>query len=282
MTMGPTAATNVLTALLEARTGQVLSPARNWRIEAAVKPIMRELGMSSIDGLVARLASADAGPLATRIVESLLNNETSFYRDAFAFEQLERDALNRLKRSRASTRHMRIWSAACSTGQEAYTLAMMLREAGTRWDGWTFEILATDISTSALARAREGRFSRFEIQRGLSVRNMLKWFREDGDEWVADEKLRSAIRFDIHNLCDPAPGRFDIILCRNVLMYFAMPLRTIVLDRLADALDPGGVLMLGAGETVIGQSERFASDPDMRGLYVAASEIPPRRQFANG
>jgi len=190
MTMGPTAATNVLTALLEARTGQVLAPARNWRIEAAVKPIMRELGMTSIDGLVARLANADAGPLATRIVESLLNNETSFYRDAFAFEQLERDALNRLKRSRASTRHMRIWSAACSTGQEAYTLAMMLREAGTRWEGWTFEILATDISTSALARAREGRFSRFEIQRGLSVRNMLKWFREDGDEWVADDKLR--------------------------------------------------------------------------------------------
>ncbi len=272
-----TSASAVLIALLQARTGQTLSPARTWRIEASLKPVMRDLGIESIDALVAKLTRAGGEALSTRIVEALLNNETSFFRDGFAFEQLETDALERLKRSRGDTRRLRIWSAACSTGQEPYSLAMMLRNSSHRWDGWTFDILATDISEAAVARGRAGRFTRFEIQRGLPVRTMLNWFREEGEEWIIDPVLRRDVRFAAHNLTDPAPGRFDLILCRNVLMYFAVPLRTQVLDRLADALDPGGILMLGAGETVIGQSERFASDPMLRGLYVAAKEVTPSR-----
>jgi chemotaxis protein methyltransferase CheR len=203
----------------------------------------------------------------------LLNNETSFFRDTASFDQLDRDALESLRTDRASSRRLRIWSAACSTGQEVYSLAMMLRDAGPRWAGWTFDILATDASASTVARARKGRYSRFEIQRGLPVRTMLRWFREDGEDWVADPSLTRDIRFATHDIREPAPGRFDMILCRNVLMYFAVPLRRQVLDHLADALEPGGVLMLGAGETVIGQTERFTSHPDMRGLYVAAHEV---------
>jgi chemotaxis protein methyltransferase CheR len=267
------AATRILSALLEARTGQRLSPARSWRIEASLKPIMRDLGITTLDPLVAQLSTGGDTALAGRVVEALLNNETSFFRDAAAFEQLDRDALEALRRSRANAKRLRIWSAACSTGQEAYSLAMMLRDAGPRWTGWTFDILATDASSSTVARARKGRFSRFEIQRGLPVRTMLRWFREDGEDWVADPLLARDIRFATHDIRQPAPGRFDLILCRNVLMYFAVPLRTLVLDHMADALDPGGVLMLGAGETVIGQSERLASHPDMRGLYVAAHEV---------
>jgi chemotaxis protein methyltransferase CheR len=267
------AATRILSALLEARTGQRLSPARSWRIEASLKPIMRDLGITTLDPLVAQLSTGGDTALAGRVVEALLNNETSFFRDAAAFEQLDRDALEALRRSRANAKRLRIWSAACSTGQEAYSLAMMLRDAGPRWTGWTFDILATDASSSTVARARKGRFSRFEIQRGLPVRTMLRWFREDDEDWVADPLLARDIRFATHDIRQPAPGRFDLILCRNVLMYFAVPLRTLVLDHMADALDPGGVLMLGAGETVIGQSERLASHPDMRGLYVAAHEV---------
>ncbi|UVO53842.1 protein-glutamate O-methyltransferase CheR [Sphingomonas sp. SUN039] len=267
------AATRILSALLEARTGQILSPARSWRIEASLKPILRELGMPTLDPLVAQLSSGRDPALASRVVEALLNNETSFFRDATAFDQLDRDALELLRLNRTASRRLRIWSAACSTGQEAYSLAMLLRDGGPRWAGWTFDILATDASAAAVARARTGRYSRFEIQRGLPVRTMLRWFREDGEDWVADGLLARDIRFATHDIRQPAPGRFDLILCRNVLMYFVVPLRTQVLDHMADALDPGGVLMLGAGETVIGQTERFASHPDMRGLYVAAHEV---------
>ncbi len=275
-----TAATRILSALLEARTGQQLSPARSWRIEASLKPLLRELGQASLDPLVGLLSSGKEDKLAGRVVEALLNNETSFFRDATVFDQLDRDAFEALRTARATTRRLRIWSAACSTGQEAYSLAIMLRDAGPRWAGWTFDILATDASASAVARARKGRYSRFEIQRGLPVRTMLRWFRETGEDWVADPLLARDIRFASHDIRQPAPGRFDLILCRNVLMYFAVPLRTQVLDRMADALDPGGILMLGAGETVIGQTERFASHPEMRGLYVAADEVSQSPRLA--
>ncbi len=258
---------------MQARTGQTLSPARSWRVEASLKPIMRDLGLTTLDALVAQLAKGSKPETAGRVVEALLNNETSFFRDATAFDQLDRDALEALRHSRRDKRRLSIWSAACSTGQEAYSLAMLLRDGGARWAGWTFDILATDASASTVARARAGRYSRFEIQRGLPVRTMLRWFREDGDHWVADRQLARGIRFATHDIRQPAPGRFDLILCRNVLMYFPVALRTQVLDQMADALDPGGVLMLGAGETVIGQTDRFASHPDMRGLYVAAREL---------
>lgn len=273
------AATRILSALLEARTGQQLSPARSWRIEASLKPVMREQGLTALDPLVARLSTGTSTALSGQVVEALLNNETSFFRDTAVFDQLDRDALESLRKTRGKSRRLRIWSAACSTGQEAYSLAMMLRDAGPRWAGWTFDILATDVSASAVARAKTGRYSRFEIQRGLPVRTMLRWFRETGEDWVADPVLSRDIRFATHDLRQPAPGRFDLILCRNVLMYFAVPLRTQVLDQLAAGLDPGGILMLGAGETVLGQTDRFASHPAMRGLYVAAQEVSlsPRR-----
>jgi chemotaxis protein methyltransferase CheR len=267
------ASKRVLSALLEKRTGQSFSIARSWRIEVSLKPIMRELGLTALDALVSRLA-ADADPaLAGRVVEALLNNESSFFRDATAFAQLDREALEDLRNSRAGKRHLRIWSAACSTGQEAYSLAMMLRDAGPRWAGWTFDILATDASASMVARARQGRFSRFEIQRGLPVRTMLRWFREDGEDWVADAALVRDIRFAEHDVRMPAPGSFDLILCRNILMYFPLLVRTHVFDHLADALEPGGILMLGAGETVLGQTRRFLPHPALRGLYVAAPEV---------
>ena len=272
-TAPPTAAVRVLSSLIEARTGQQISPARSWRVEASLKPMLRETGIASIDQLVGQLVGGRNDSLATRVVEALLNNETSFFRDANIFGQLDREALESLRRHRSTSRRLKIWSAACSTGQEAYSLAMMLRDGGSRWSGWTFDIMGSDISEMVVSRARAGRFSRFEIQRGLPVRTMLRWFREDGEEWAVDPALRRDVRFQVHDLRNPAPGSFDLILCRNVLMYFAVPVRTQVFDRLAAALDPGGILMLGAGETVIGQTDLFASDPGMRGLYIARNEV---------
>lgn len=266
------AAMRVLSALIEARTGQELSVARSWRIESSLKPVLRDTGIASLELLVGQLVSGRNEALTATVVNALLNNETSFFRDATVFDQIDRDALETLRKRCSDMRRLRIWSAACSTGQEAYSLAMMLRDGGARWTGWTFDIFASDVSDAAVARAREGRFSRFEIQRGLPIRKMLGWFREDGEEWVADPILSRDIRFAVHDLREPAPGTFDLILCRNVLMYFPVTVRTKVFERLSDALAPGGLLVLGAGETVIGQTDRFTSDAALRGLYAAVTD----------
>ncbi len=265
----------MLAALLEARSGQRLTLARSWRLEATLKSVMREHDVASIDALAALVVGGGGERVATQVIEALLNNETSFFRDTAALDVLDHLALERLRQTRSQTRHIRIWSAACSTGQEPYSLALMVRQAQRRWQGWTFDILATDISQSAIARAQHGHFSRFEIQRGMPVRTMLEWFREDNDGWQIDPVIRRQVRFATHDLRNAAPGRFDLILCRNVLMYFAMPVRRAILDNLADALDPGGILMLGAGETVIDQSDRFTYDNELRGLYVVADPADP-------
>jgi chemotaxis protein methyltransferase CheR len=259
----------VFADLLEKRTGQRISESRAWRIEAALRPFLRELGLSDLGMLADRVSGRDDA-LSTRVTEALLNNETSFFRDMNVFNQFSQGALSGLAESHAATRRLRFWSAGCSTGQEAYTLAMMLRDQGARWEGWTFDILATDVSASVVERGRAGRYSQFEIQRGLPVRTMLKWFEQQDEEWVIDPGIRRSVRFATHHLLLPAPGRFDVIFCRNVLMYFQADARTRLFGHLADALDPGGVLVLGAGETVIGQTSRFKPHPEWRGFYATA------------
>jgi len=257
---------------LEARTGQRVSKARAWRIDAALGPIARELGLDSLEQLADRVKAGD-NRLATAVTEALLNNESSFFRDMAMFELLRGKVLPALASNRAGMKRLRIWSAGCSTGQEAYSLAIMMRDDAARWDGWRVDILGTDVSAGTVARARRGTYTQFEIQRGLPVRTMLKHFTQTDEEWVIDPMIRQSVRFGAHNLLEPAPGRFDLILCRNVLMYLQPATRRTVFDRLAVALEPGGVLMLGAGETVIGQTERFVSHPQWRGLYAATPKV---------
>jgi chemotaxis protein methyltransferase CheR len=273
------AALRILGGLLEARTGQQLVAGRQWRIETALKPVARSIGLDGIEALVATMVSAKDDVIATRVVEALLNNETSFFRDPGVFDLLASGALDRIRVARQNKKRLRVWSAGCSTGQEAYSLAIMFREAEARWASWSIDIAATDVSEEAVSRARRGRYSQFEIQRGLPVRTMLRWFEQHGDEWVVDTRLRRMIRFAVHSLLTPPPGQYDVILCRNVLMYFPADVRRAVFDRLHEALAPDGVLMLGAGETVIGQTTRFAADPKLRGLYAVAKErvLPERR-----
>jgi chemotaxis protein methyltransferase CheR len=274
------AAIRILGSLLEARTGQQLIAGRQWRVETALKPVARELGLESIDALVAQLVASRDDKLATRVVEALLNNETSFFRDPGVYDLLGTAALDRLRLARGDSRKLRIWSAGCATGQEAYSVAMMLREADAHWARWSVDIAATDVSDVAVARARRGRYSQFEIQRGLPVRTMLRWFQQDGEEWVVDPRLRRMIRFSSHSLLDQPPGQFDVILCRNVLMYFAPAIRRVVFDRLHQALATDGVLMLGAGETVIGQTTKFAADTTLRGLYRPQAVCAPAERRA--
>jgi chemotaxis protein methyltransferase CheR len=273
MTTPQSDALRVLGGLLEARTGQQLVAGRQWRIETALKPVARALGIDGIDALVAKLLNGKEETLATTVVEALLNNETSFFRDPGVFDLLNSAAFDRVRTARREAKRLRVWSAGCSTGQEAYSLAIMLSEAEARWAGWSLDLAATDVSEAAVFRARRGRYSQFEIQRGLPVRTMLRWFEQQGEEWVVDNRLRRMIRFATHSLTTPPPGQFDVILCRNVLMYFAPSVRRAVFERLHEALAPDGILMLGAGETVIGQTTRFAADSDLRGLYRAPVDL---------
>ncbi len=263
----------ILAGLLEARTGQQLTMNRRWRLETALAHLLRERGIKSIDELITILVMGKEPNLANRVVEALLNNETYFFRDRSPFDLLARSALPALGQRNTASRRIRIWSAGCSTGQEVYSLAMMFAEDPLKWAGWTIDIIGTDVSGAAVDRARCGTYSQFEVQRGLAITQMIKWFEETPDGWRASEKLRRMVRFQVHNLLEapPHPGQFDILLCRNVLLYLNAETRERAFDRLASAMAPAGWLMLGAGETVIGQTRKLVADKDARGLYVLAT-----------
>ena len=273
-------ARRILAGVLEARTGQQLTMNRRWRIDTALAAIMREHSFQTVDQLVARLVASRDGPLAEQVIEALLNNETYFYRDRLPFDLLLAGPVKRLERTRAKEKRISIWCAGCSTGQEAYSLAMSFADEKTRWQGWTIDIVGTDLSKSAVGRARAGIYSQFEVQRGLPVMQMIRWFEElGGGDWRIKDELRNSVRFESRNLTEPPPhpGRFDVILCRNVLLYFAPEMRRLAFGRLAEACASDGTLMLGAGETVIGQTERFVSDPECRGLYIPGSPQAARQ-----
>jgi chemotaxis protein methyltransferase CheR len=264
----------ILAGLLEARTGQQLTMSRRWRIETALAALLRERGISTLDELITILVMGREPSLSTQVVEALLNNETYFFRDRAPFDLIARYALPELAIHRQKTRRIRIWSAGCSTGQEVYSLAMMFAEEPEKWLGWTVDVVGTDVSTSCIDRARSGIYSQFEVQRGLGINQMIKWFEECGEGWRAVEALRKPIRFQVHNLLEPPPhpGGFDIVLCRNVLLYLSADKRALAFERLASAMAEDGWLMLGAGETVIGQSSKLGSDIKARGLYRLAGD----------
>lgn len=259
----------ILAGLLEARTGQQLTMNRRWRIETALSALLRERGIASLDELITILVMGREPSLSNQVVEALLNNETYFFRDRAPFDLLARYALPELAKRRHKSRRVRIWSVGCSTGQEVYSLAMLFAESPETWRGWTVDILGTDVSTSVIERARTGIYSQFEIQRGLGINQMLRWFEECPDGWRAIEAVRKPIRFQVHNLLEPPPhpGGFDIVLCRNVLLYLNADKRTLAFERLVAAMAEDGWLMLGAGETVIGQTSKLGADINARGLY---------------
>lgn len=259
----------ILAGLLEARTGQQLTMSRRWRLETALSQLLRERGIASIDELITILVMGREPSLSTRVVEALLNNETYFFRDRLPFDLVKTAALPELAKRRANNRTLRVWSAGCSAGQEVYSLAMLFAEDPAKWAGWTIDILGTDVSEGMVERARAGTYTQFEVQRGLGIQQMIRWFEEGTNDWRAVEALRRTCRFQVHNLLEPAPhpGKFDLVLCRNVLLYLNENTRKKAFDRLSSALAPDGWLMLGAGETVIGQAPRLESDRDMRGLY---------------
>ncbi|MEO0464641.1 MAG: protein-glutamate O-methyltransferase CheR [Pseudomonadota bacterium] len=263
----------IIADLLAEHTGQQLTEGRRWRVDTALSGVFREHGISNVDQLVC-LMGGQKSAAATRaihkqVVEALLNNETYFFRDKPTFDQLPETILPTLAQKRAATRRISIWCAGCSTGQEVHSLAMLFAEAPERWVGWTIDILGTDISERAIGAARSGLYSQFEVQRGLGVIEMLRFFDEGSKGWQIKPEVSQTTRFMVQNVLaePPAIGRFDLVLCRNVLLYFDQATRARAFARLASALCPDGLLMLGSGETVVGQTDAFAPCVDRASLY---------------
>jgi chemotaxis protein methyltransferase CheR len=266
-------AVRVLTALLQARTGQELASYRSWRLDTALKPLLKARDLQTLDDLVAVLLTGSDPHIGDQVVDALVNSETSFFRDAAIFDAV----LEAVTAIEAQGRRPRIWCAGCATGQEPLSLAMLFAD---RRNVPAPEIVATDVSETAIARARAGRFTQFEVQRGLPIRRLMQWFDGDGSaEWVAKPELVRQIQFRRANLvAEPAPaGRFDLVLCRNVLLYLSAAAKAPVFDRLAGALRPDGLLVLGAGETVIGQTRLFEPSRRVRGLYGKATAASATR-----
>jgi chemotaxis protein methyltransferase CheR len=262
-----------LRAFLKARSGLALGPEKRYLVESRLAPVCQRHGLQGLAELVSCLRRAGDPALESAVIEAMTTNETFFFRDRAPFELFRDVLLPRCLARRDGSRRIRIWCAAASTGQEPYSLAMLLHEAGPLLSGWTVEILATDISAEVVERARSGLYTQFEVQRGLPVRLLLKYFTQVGKNWQLSPAIRSAVKFRPLNLLRNFAelGAFDVIFCRNVLIYFDTPTKTEVLRRLARSLNPGGAVLLGAAETVIGLSDALVPDPEHRGLYVAAS-----------
>lgn len=267
----------IIADLLAEQTGQHLTESRRWRVSSALAGVFRKHGISNVDQLVCLLAQPTNGPdhnLTREVVEALLNNETYFYRDKPTFDQLPDIILPELAERRSTTKRLSIWCAGCSTGQEVYSIAMMFADQAARWDGWTIDILGTDVSHKAIETARCGLYSQFEIQRGLGVAQMLRHFEETRQGWQIHNAARANTRFQVHSVLSAPPARqaFDVILCRNVLLYFDQSTRQNVFWRLHSALAPDGHLMLGAGETVVGQTSAFTPAVQRTSMYCPVSE----------
>ncbi|WP_149539996.1 CheR family methyltransferase [Siccirubricoccus phaeus] len=257
-----------IAGLVKSRSGLVLTPDKQYMLDTRLGPILKKEGLASLDALALKLREPRAVALAEAVTEALTTNESSFFRDGKPFEHLKR-VLPQLAAARPPGSTLRVWSAACSTGQEAYSIAMLAQELGAELAGRKLEIYGTDISHEVLARAREGYYTQFEVQRGLPARLMVKYFQQEAGRWRVNPALRAMARFEHLNLLAEFRhlGRFDVIFCRNVLIYFDSPTKTRVLHALADRLAPDGVLYLGGAETVLGLTDQLVALPAERGAY---------------
>lgn len=255
--------------LLKERSGLVLAADKQYLIESRLMPVARKAGCASISALVQRLSSSRPEALMTQVTEAMMINESFFFRDKIPFDLFRDTIMPALLQARASSRRIRIWCAAASTGQEPYSLAMLVKGMREKLTGWRIDIVATDISGDVLERARAGIYSQFEIQRGLPIQMLMQHFEQLGEQWRVTEDIRKMVQFRQLNLLDNFSqlGTFDVVYCRNVLIYFDQPTKINVLDRLARQLAPDGFMLMGAAETVVGLSDSFRPAPEKRGLY---------------
>jgi chemotaxis protein methyltransferase CheR len=257
-----------LRKFLKDRSGLDLSSDKQYLVESRLIPLARKAGLAGIDELVAQIKNG-ADAISADVVEAMTTNETFFFRDKLPFDHLRETVIPELLKARAAKRSLRIWCAASSTGQEPYSIAMCLKEMGAQLAGWRIEIIATDLAPSVLEKSRSGIYSQFEVQRGLPIQLLVKYFKQNGELWQLNGDVRAMIQFKQLNLLQNFShlGTFDVVFCRNVLIYFDQDTKVDVFKRLAKVMEPDAFLALGAAETVVGLTDAFKPYADKRGLY---------------
>ena len=260
---------NLVAKILKDRSGLVLGSDKAYLLESRLNPVARTYDLAGGDDLVAMIRRGSNEKLLVDITEAMTTNESFFFRDQKPFDQFRDLVLPYVLDHRSQAKKLRIWCAACSSGQEPYSLAMLLKEQAAQLAGWSIEILATDLSLEILAKAKEGAYSQFEVQRGLPVQLLMKYFKQDGERWQISDEIRNMVSFKAHNLLEQPPGlrQIDVVFCRNVLIYFDPDTKTKALDLIAGVMAEDGFLFLGGAETVLGVSERFQLIPGQRGVY---------------
>jgi chemotaxis protein methyltransferase CheR len=268
---------------LKDRSGLVLSADKQYLVESRLLPVARRAGLANLGDLVGLLRGKSDPALMTSVVEAMMTNETFFFRDKIPFELFRETIMPALIEARRATRAIRIWCAASSTGQEPYSLAMCLKDMERNIAGWRIEVLATDLSGEVLEKARQGIYSQFEVQRGLPIQLLVKHFTRSGEFWQIAPELRAMVQYRQVNLLTDFTqlGTFDVIFCRNVLIYFDAATKTDVFTRLAKVTASDGYLVLGAAETVVGLTDRFKMVAERRGLYMPNFD-PPRPSVLDG
>jgi chemotaxis protein methyltransferase CheR len=269
--------------LLRKESGLVITQEKMYLLESRLIPLAQKYtAQGTLESLAQKLRGGFELEIQRAVIEAMTTNETSFFRDITPFQRLKEDLLPVYIKSRAAQKSLKIWCAACSSGQEPYSLSMLLKEHPLL-SGWRIDILATDLSNQILAQAKAGSYSQFEVQRGLPVQMLVKYFSKQADNWIVKPELKDPITFKSANLLTDIAhlGQFDIVFCRNVLIYFDVPTKAKVLSAIQGVLKQDGALFLGGAETVIGITEVFKPLPDTRGVYVRAdSTFVPEKKIA--
>ena len=255
--------------MLKDRSGLVVTPEKMFLLEARLLPVARQYNCKSLEELIDLYRDQRDETVAIHIIEAMNTHESLFFRDEVPFDLFKSHIVPQLLKRRADKKTFRVWCAACSTGQEPYSLAMALDDMSAALLGWRTEIIATDISHTVLDRAAKGVFSQLEVQRGLPLPYLVKHITQDGDNWHLSADIRDSVHFQHFNLLDDAKalGAFDVVFCRNVLIYFDVPTKTSVLDNIAKVLVDDGALFLGSAESTMGITDKFWPIEAGRGVY---------------
>jgi chemotaxis protein methyltransferase CheR len=258
--------------MLKRRSGLVINSDKLYLLESRLGPVARKHSLAGLPAIAAKLKAGDEA-LARDVTEAMTTNESFFFRDKTPFDHFEKLMLPALLKARAGSKRLRIWCAAASTGQEPFSLGMILREKQALVKDWRIDIIGTDLSSEVLTRAKSGLYSQFEVQRGLPVQLMVKYFTKERDQWRLKDDVRSMVEYRQMNLLDSfvGLGSFDIIYCRNVLIYFDEATKRAILERMAQLLPDDGYLLLGAAETVVGITNAFSPLEGAQGVSVKAS-----------
>jgi chemotaxis protein methyltransferase CheR len=279
-----TAAFDTFATLLKSRSGLVIGTDKLYLLETRLSSILKHEQLRDLAALAERLRAPGNDWLIRQVVEAMTTNESFFFRDDKPFQHFRAQALPRLLASRSGSAPLRIWSAASSSGQEAYSIAMILTECRAAVGNRKIEIIGTDLARETLNRAREGQYTQFEVQRGLPVQMLMRYFHKEENNWRISDAIRSMVQFREYNLLTDlrALGRFDVVFCRNVLIYFDQPTKTRVLEAVAQQMPGDGMLYLGGAETVLGITSRFAPMPAERGVYGLTASMASSKALASG